>query len=71
MNEQEPVLQDQEELRMLESMQPDEIVDRILNLGEQATDIEHKMNLASYVLEGAYGITVEDALRERRSRRGA
>lgn len=50
---------------LLESMQPDQIVDYILELGSRASEIEQEMNLASEVLEGAYGLTVEQVLTER------
>ena len=50
---------------LLESMQPDEIVDYMLELGSKASEIENEMNLASEVLEGAYGLTVEHVLTRR------
>ena len=53
------------EVELLESMGPDGIIDHILKLGEKATEIEKRMNLASEVLEGAYGVTVDTILRKR------
>ena len=53
------------EVELLESMGPDGIVDHILKLGEKATEIEKRMNLAAEVLEGAYGVTVEEILHKR------
>ena len=50
---------------LLESMGPEGIVDHILKLGEKASKIEQDMNLASEILEGAYGLTVEQVLTER------
>lgn len=54
-----------EERELLESMGKDKIVDHIVELGDQATNIEGKMNQAAEVLEGAYGVTVESVLQER------
>ena len=51
------------EEELLESMTPEQIVDHIRELGDKASIIEQKMNLASKVLEGAYGYTVEQVLR--------
>lgn len=50
---------------LLESMTPDQIVDEILRKGEQVSQIERFMNVASDVLEGAYGLTVPQVLTER------
>lgn len=46
-------------------MTPDQIVDEILRKGEQVSQIERFMNVASDVLEGAYGLTVPQVLTER------
>lgn len=54
-----------EERELLKSMSVDEIVDYILHMGEKATEIEKRMNLASEVLEGAYGVTVDQVLTKR------
>ena len=51
------------EQEILESMTPENLVKHILMLGEKATQIETKMNKASEVLEGTYGLTVEQVLR--------
>ncbi len=50
---------------LLEGMSPDQIVDSILREGQKVSDIERYMNLASDVLEGAYGLTVDQILQER------
>lgn len=50
---------------LLEAMGPEGIVDHMLKLGEKASKIEQDMNLASEILEGAYGLTVEQVLTER------
>lgn len=57
-----PGMSDQE---LFEGMTPDQIVDDILRNGEKVGEIERRMNLASEVLEGAYGMTVDDILRNR------
>ncbi len=57
-----PGLSDRE---LLEGMTPDQIVDEILQHGEKVGEIERRMSLASDVLEGAYGVTVDDILRIR------
>lgn len=54
-----------EERELLESMSVDGIVDYILHMGENVSDLERKMNLASEVLEGAYGTSVEEILDQR------
>ena len=56
------LLSDQE---VLEAMKPEQIVDYILKTGERVSALERAMNLASEVLEGAYGTTVEEILDER------
>lgn len=53
------------EVEILESMKPDGIVDQILQMGQEVAELEQKMNKASEVLEGAYGVTVEDVLSRR------
>lgn len=47
---------------IFEGMSRDAIVEHILNLGQKVTEIERDMNLASEVLEGIYGVTVEDVI---------
>lgn len=53
------------ERELLESMTQDQIVDYILHMGRNVSDLEKKMNLASEVLEGVYGTDVEQILTER------
>lgn len=55
------------EVELLEALDADSIVDHILEMGKQVTELEKKMNTASDVLEGAYGLTVEDVLARRES----
>lgn len=55
------------EREILECMGPEALVDHIIALGEKATKIENKMNEAADVLEGAYGLTVEQMLQIRQS----
>jgi hypothetical protein len=50
---------------LLEGMTADQIVDEILRQGEKVSEVERYMNLASDVLEGAYGLTVDQVLQER------
>lgn len=45
-----------------ESLSPDQLLNYILELGEKVTKIEKEMNLAAEVLEGGYGLTVEQML---------
>lgn len=56
------------ERELLESMSPEQIVDLILADGERVTEIEKRMNQASEVLEGAYGLTVDEILGQREER---
>lgn len=53
------------EEELLESLTPDQLVDFILDRGKRVSEIERTMSLASDVLEGAYGTTVEQLLSER------
>lgn len=53
------------EREVLEGMTPSQLVDYILKSGEKVSALESAMNLASDVLEGAYGTTVEQVLNER------
>lgn len=53
---------------ILEGMRPEALVDHILSMGEKVTIIENEMNLASNVLEGAYGVTVDQVLADRDAR---
>lgn len=48
--------------RFLECLDTDSVVDYILSLGMQATEIERKMNNASLILEQRFGTTVEEVL---------
>jgi len=50
---------------VLENMLPDQLVNLILANGKKVSEIEKQMDLASNVLEGAYGKTVEQILDER------
>lgn len=50
------------EVELLESMTPDQIVRHILDLGEKIDKLEKNMNLASEVLEDAYGLSVDQVL---------
>lgn len=59
-----PGLSDRE---LYEGMTPDQIVEDILRNGEKVGEIERRMSMASDVLEGAYGLTVDDVLRTRES----
>lgn len=61
----QPTLEGMDTRSLLESMEPDAIVNYILAQGERISLIEREMNLASEVLEGAYGLTVEQVLAER------
>ena len=61
----EPTLPGMAGREILESLGPDGIVDRILEMRQNLTEIEKRMNMASVVLEGAYGLTVEDVLKRR------
>lgn len=54
-----------DEKSLFESMTPEAIVDYILHMGKNITDLERKMNLASEVLESAHGTSVEDILVQR------
>lgn len=53
------------EREVLEQMGPDAIVNLILEHGERVSEYERTMNLASEVLEGAYGVSVESVLQKR------
>ena len=58
------------ERELLEDMSEDQIVNLILQNGERVTEIERFMNLASEVLEGAYGVSVEEVLDKRKNQNG-
>ena len=58
------------ERELLEDMPEDQIVNLILQNGERVTEIERFMNLASEVLEGVYGVSVEDVLNKRKNQNG-
>lgn len=45
-----------------ESLTPDQLLNYILDQGERVTAIEKDMDLAAEVLEGGYGLSVEDML---------
>lgn len=53
------------EREVLEGLTEQQLVDYILQSGEKVTALKNAMNLASEVLEGAYGTTVEQILDER------
>lgn len=53
------------ERELLESIGAEAVVDHILKLGGTVAEIEKRMNLAAEVLEGAYGVTVEEILHKR------
>lgn len=63
--EYQPHIEGLSEREILEGMSPDSIVNTILTQGEKVSDIERSMNLASDVLQGAYGLTVEEVLQKR------
>lgn len=65
----EPTLPGLSERETLEGFSPQQITDYIVHMGSQVTELETKMNLASEVLEGTYGVTVEDVLNKGRSTR--
>lgn len=52
------------ERELLESMTPRQIIEHIIKLGNKVSEIERDMNLASEVLEDAYGLTVDSVLSE-------
>lgn len=49
----------------LEMLSIDCLVDYIINLGANATEIENDMNIAAEVLKNAYNLTVEQVLQQR------
>lgn len=57
------------ERETLEGFSAQQLTDYIVHMGGQVTELETKMNLASEVLEGTYGVTVEDILNRGRSTR--
>lgn len=69
-NELWSVPKDMTKIEYLESMDPQKLAGHILNLGEKVTEIENEMNLASDVLEGVYGLTVEQVLHSNDPRSG-
>lgn len=50
------------EREILEGMGAEALVKHIMMLGQRASHIENKMNEAANVLEGTYGLTVEEYL---------
>ena len=66
--ETEPQLEGLDERAIFESMQPNEIVDYILDRGKRVAQIERMMSLASEVLEGGYGLTVDEVLQKRENK---
>jgi len=54
----------------LEGLNPDQLVDLIMQHGETISKYERIMNLASDVLEGAYGLNVDDVLNKREKENG-
>lgn len=56
------------ERETLEGLNAEQLVDLILANGEKVTEIERMMNLASEVLEGAHGTSIEEELKKREAR---
>ena len=54
------------EREAFEALQPEAIVDQILEYGRKVSELERLMNLASRVLDG-YGTSVEKILQKRES----
>ncbi len=55
------------EREVLESLGPEALVEHIMTLGEKVSTLENKMNEAAEILEGVYGLTVNDVLSQRES----
>lgn len=56
------------ERETLEGLTQDQLVDLILANGEKVSTIERSMNLASDVLEGVHGTSIEEELKKREAR---
>lgn len=56
------------EREALEGLTQDQLVDLILANGEKVSEIERSMNLASEVLEGVHGTSIEEELQKRDAR---
>jgi len=65
LNRQEALLTERE---VLEGMGKDQLVNLILANGEKVSEIERSMNLASEVLEGVHGTSIEEELKKREAR---
>lgn len=65
-----PTLPGMSKIEMLEAMSKEGLVDHIVALGIRGEEIQTDMNLASEVLEGAHGVSIEDALKEREQQNG-
>lgn len=61
----EPALPGFSEIEIMETMGAESLVDHILAMSDKAANLETKMNEASQVLEGAYGLSIEDVLLSR------
>lgn len=55
------------EREMLEGLGREGLANHIIELGSRASHLESKMNIAAEVLEGTYGVTIEQVLQERSS----
>lgn len=58
------------EREVYEGMSPGQLANLILAHGELVSNYERSMNLAAEVLEGAYGLTVEQVLQMREKENG-
>ena len=67
---QEQALPNLSEREVLEGLKPEQLLDLILTHGSLIANYERTMNLASDVLEGAYGTTVEQELAKRETHNG-
>ena len=64
---QEPLITERD---IYEGMSPNQLANLILAHGELVSSYERSMNLAAEVLEGAYGLTVEQVLQQREKENG-
>ena len=56
------------EREILEGLGAEALTNYITGLGAKASVLETKMNEAAEILEGVYGVTVDEVLRRRESR---
>lgn len=56
-----------ERQKTIETLNKSDLVDRILDLGSQVTNIEREMNSLAELLETSYGVSVDDVLLQRES----